>query len=117
MLGAERLEMIKWIKKLFHKHEWAEPLVVSDYGYIDMKSVERRKLPDRSQPAQKNDDMTGPCTVRDAAAFMFAKKSDVMEMYFRHEGKEWNVELRILRVEDQAKTHNKEVTGDEQGTK
>jgi hypothetical protein len=33
---------------------------------------------------------------------MFESKSDVCEMYFRHGGKEWNVELRILRAEDDA---------------
>lgn len=65
--------------------------------------VERRKLPDRRHPAQKSDDMTGLCTVRDAAALMFEKKSDVLEMCFLHEGKKWNVEIRILRAEDERK--------------
>ncbi len=53
-------------------------------------------------------ELTGLCTVRDAVAFMFEKKSDVMEMYYRHGGKEWNVELRILRAvdEDADKTPN-----------
>ena len=41
-------------------------------------------------------DRTGLCTVRDTVAFMFKEKADVMEMCFWHEGKEWNVELRIL---------------------
>lgn len=27
--------MIAWIKRLFHKHEWTEPLVVSGYGYTE----------------------------------------------------------------------------------
>ena len=27
--------MFKWIKKLFHKHEWTEPLIVSGYGYTE----------------------------------------------------------------------------------
>ena len=33
---------------------------------------------------ESDEDRTGLCTVRDAVAFMFEKKSDVMEMYFRH---------------------------------
>lgn len=51
---------------------------------------------------------TGLCTVRDAVALMFENKSDVMEMYYRQGGKEWNIELRILRAvdEDTDKTPN-----------
>jgi len=48
-------------------------------------------------------DLTGLCTVRDAVAFMFEKKTDALEMYFLHEGKKWHVGIRILQVEDDTK--------------
>lgn len=45
-------------------------------------------------------DNTGTRSVRDATAFMIENKTDVMEMYYQHEGKRINVELRILKVEN-----------------
>ncbi len=44
-------------------------------------------------------DTTGLCTIREAAQYMFDSKANKCEMYYVHEGKEWNIELRILRAE------------------
>ena len=59
-----------------------------------------------SYERESDEDRTGLCTVRDAVSFMFENKTDVMEMYFRHEGREWNVEICILRAEEDAETPN-----------
>ena len=80
------------------------PLV--DGAAYGVEMIERRKVPDRRSPAHRSDDMTGLCTVRDAAAIMLKVKTAVCEMYFHHEGKKWNVEIRILRAEDEPKTPN-----------
>jgi hypothetical protein len=47
-------------------------------------------------------ELAGLCTVREVVSLMFEKQTDVMEMFFRHEGKEWNVEIRILRAKDES---------------
>ena len=49
---------------------------------------------------KESEDATGLGTVRDTVSFMFEKKTDWMEMYFQHEGKKWNIEIRITRIED-----------------
>lgn len=55
----------------------------------------------KSQPMDGlTGDNTGTRSVRDATAFMIENKTDVLEMFYQHEGKRINVELRILKVGD-----------------
>lgn len=45
-------------------------------------------------------DECGAMSVRDAVAHIMKRKADVLEMFYQHEGKRINVELRILKAED-----------------
>lgn len=43
-------------------------------------------------------DTTGLCTVRGAVASMLEANVELMEMFFQHQGKGINVEIKITRV-------------------
>lgn len=83
------------------------PQCVADYGLsVDLHAL-AKEAPDVVArevapylPIDAAADRTGLCTVREFAQYAHEAGETTSEMSFQHEGRQWNVELRITRVVD-----------------